>query len=42
MHWGIYLSDLVKTWPLGFRMVLEDQSPLEKRRGLGVVVGTAG
>ena len=42
MHWGIYLSDLGKTWQLGFCLAPEDQSPLEKRRGLGVVVGTAG
>ena len=38
----IYLSDFIKTWPLGFRLAQTGQSGVQKSRGLAVLVGTAG
>ena len=43
----LYLSDFVKTWPLGFRLApgtarLQASPVCKKSRGLDVLVGTAG
>ena len=38
----IYLSDFVKTWPLGFRSPAPGQSGAQNYGVLDVLVGTAG
>ena len=45
LSWHIYLSDFVKTWPLGFRLGFRPalgQSGAQKCGGFDVLVGIAG
>ena len=38
---SVYLSDFVKMWPLGFRLV-SGQPGVQKSMGCAILVGTAG